>query len=57
MKSFLQRWLINTLAVLVATYAVSGIRYESPLDLFGAALVLGILNAIVRALLFFLSLP
>ncbi|MEO7300934.1 MAG: phage holin family protein [Verrucomicrobiota bacterium] len=57
MKSFLKRWLINTLAVLVATYAIPGIRYESPLDLFGAALVLGILNAIVRPLLLFLSLP
>lgn len=57
MKSFLQRWLINTLAVLIATYVVPGIDYGKPLDLFVAALVLGILNAILRPLLMFLSLP
>ncbi len=57
MKSFLQRWLINTLAVLAATYIVPGINYGKPLDLFIAALVLGILNAILRPLLLLLSLP
>ena len=57
MKSFLQRWLINTLAVLVATYVVSGISYGKPIDLFVAALVLGILNAFLRPILWFLSLP
>jgi putative membrane protein len=57
MKSFLQRWLINTLAVLVATYVVSGISYGKPVDLFVAALILGILNAILRPLLLLLSLP
>ena len=57
MKSFLQRWLINTLAVLVATYLVSGISYGKPIDLFVAALILGILNAILRPLLMLLSLP
>ncbi|MEO5804170.1 MAG: phage holin family protein [Verrucomicrobiota bacterium] len=57
MKSFLQRWLINTLAVLVATYLVAGITYGKPIDLFVAALILGILNAILRPLLMLLSLP
>jgi putative membrane protein len=57
MKSFLQRWLINTLAVLVASYIVSGITYGKPIDLFVAALILGILNAILRPLLMLLSLP
>ena len=54
---FLQRWLINTLAVLVASYIVSGISYGRPIDLFVAALILGILNAILRPLLMLLSLP
>ena len=54
---FLQRWLINTLAVLVASYIVSGISYGRPIDLFVAALILGILNAILRPILMLLSLP
>ena len=57
MKAFLQRWLINTLAVLVATYIIPGIGYGEPIDLFVAALVLGILNAILRPVLMLLSLP
>jgi putative membrane protein len=57
LKSFLQRWLINTLAVLVATYFVSGITYNKPVDLIVATLILGILNAFVRPMLMLLSLP
>jgi len=56
-KRFLQGWIINTLAVLVAVYLVSGIHYEKPLDLVVASLVLGILNAVIRPFLFFLALP
>src|SRR5258708_7327559 len=47
-KKFLQSWLINTLAVLVAVYIVPGIHYRSWLDLFVASLLLGILNAVIR---------
>lgn len=57
LKSFLQRWLINTLAVLVATYLVKGITYNKPIDLVAATLILGILNAFLRPLLLLLSLP
>ena len=57
MKKFIQSWLINTLAVLVAVYIVKGIKFEKPLDLFVASLVLGILNAILRPILMFLALP
>jgi putative membrane protein len=57
LKTFLQRWLINTLAVLVAVKLVNGIRYDSNLDLLVATLVLGILNAFLRPLLLVLSLP
>ncbi len=57
-KEFLRRWVINTLAVLIATYVVgSGIHYEKALDLFVASLVLGLLNAFLRPLLLLLSLP
>ncbi|HEY5911211.1 MAG TPA: phage holin family protein [Verrucomicrobiae bacterium] len=57
MKKFIQSWLINTLAVLVAVHIVHGIRYENWLYLLLASLVLGILNAFLRPLLLFLALP
>lgn len=57
MRRFIQSWLINTLAVLVACYVVSGIHYEKPLDLFVASLVLGILNAVLRPVLMLLTFP
>ncbi len=57
MKKFILRWLINTLAVLVAAYVVKGIHYGKELDLLVASLVLGILNTILRPILMLLALP
>ena len=59
LKSFLQRWLINTLAVLVAVYVVPGIRFtdNSLLTPLVTSLVLGILNAFIRPILMLLALP
>jgi putative membrane protein len=57
LKRFLQSWLINTLAVLVAVYIVKGIRYEKPLDLCVASLLLGILNTFLRPILVIFALP
>ena len=57
LKSFLQQWLISTLAVLVATQMVNGIRYDSWSGLLVATLLLGILNTFLRPLLTMLSLP
>ena len=54
---FLQRWIINTVAVLVATHIVPGIRYETVPDLFVASLLFGILIAFLRPVLFWLTLP
>jgi putative membrane protein len=56
-RFFWQRWLITTLSVLVASHVVPGIRYESLGGLFLAALALGVLNAIVRPVLVFFTLP
>jgi putative membrane protein len=56
-KKFLQSWLVNTLAVLVAVYIVPGIHYQKALDLVIASLLLGILNAVIRPVLFLLTLP
>ncbi|MEO6034693.1 MAG: phage holin family protein [Verrucomicrobiota bacterium] len=69
MKSFFQRWIINTLAVLVAAWLLNGISYSwtslhlgqfraaIPTGLLFAALLLGILNAFLRPILLLLSLP
>ncbi len=57
LKAFLQRWSINTLAVLVAANVVRGIRYDNLTGLLVASLLLGILNAFVRPIMLLLSLP
>jgi putative membrane protein len=57
MKSFFQRWIILTLAVLVAAQIVPGINYGSASGLLIATLLLGILNAFVRPVMMFLSFP
>jgi len=55
---FLQAWLINTLAVLVAAIILRGhMHYQTPVDLIVASLLLGILNAFVRPILMLLALP
>jgi putative membrane protein len=56
-KKFLQSWIINTLAVLVAAFVLKGIHYDKPLSLMVASLVLGILNTVLRPVLMFLALP
>ncbi len=57
LKKFCRRWLVNTLGVMVATNVVSGIQYDSLAGLLVAALLLGILNAILRPILLLFSLP
>lgn len=57
LKRFLQSWLVNTLAVLIAVYLIHGIHYEKWGDLFVASLLLGIFNAALRPVLMFLALP
>jgi len=55
---FLQSWVINTFAVLIAAIILHGhIRYENSGDLIIASLLLGILNAFVRPILMLLALP
>ncbi len=57
LKQFIQRWIISTVAVLVATYVVPGIGYQRWPDLLIATLVLGLLNGFLRPFLVLLSLP
>ena len=57
-KQFLQRWLINTGAVLVTVILLRGhIRYAETVDLFTASLLLGILNAFIRPIIMLMALP
>lgn len=57
-KKFIQSWLINTLAVLIMVLILNPhIRYENTIDLFVAALLLGILNAFFRPIMMLLALP
>jgi putative membrane protein len=57
MKEFLLRWFVTTLSVLGATWLIPGLHCETPGALLGAALLLGIINALVRPVLLLLSLP
>ncbi|MEK7066239.1 MAG: phage holin family protein [Patescibacteria group bacterium] len=49
--------LINTIAVFVAGYILPGIKVEGLGVALVAAIVLGILNSVVRPILLFLTLP
>ena len=57
LKRFIQSWLINTLAVLVAAKLIKGIHCQRLLDLVVASLLLGIFNAVLRPVLIVLALP
>lgn len=58
MKPFLVRWLITTVAVLVASTLIPGIEVTGGMvALVGASLFLGIINALVRPVLLLLSIP
>lgn len=57
MMHLLLRWLLNTIALFIVANIVHGFHYESLTYLAIAALILGLLNAIVRPILFLLTLP
>ena len=57
MTYLLVRWILNTVALLLVANLVPGFHYQSVGTLAIAALVLGLLNAIVKPVLFLLTLP
>jgi len=57
MRGLLLRWLILTFAIMTAAYLFSGIHVSGFGSALFAALVLGILNAFFRPILFILTLP
>jgi putative membrane protein len=57
MRHFVFRWAATTVAVMVASSVIHGIRYDTVAALIGASLLLGIFNAFVRPVLLILSAP
>jgi putative membrane protein len=57
MVSFLVHWLVVAIGLAVATYLVPGVSVASGSALAVGALVLGFVNAVIRPLLTFLTLP
>ena len=51
------RWILSTLAILLAARLLDGIRVESFAAAFFAAAALGVLNALLRPLVLVLTLP
>ena len=57
MTGFLLRWMISALGLWVAQAVVPGVTIENTTTLLLAGLVLGFLNAVVRPVLVFFTLP
>jgi putative membrane protein len=55
--SFVARWFVTAVAVLAASKLVNGISYADYGSLAVAALLLGIINALVRPVLLLITLP
>jgi putative membrane protein len=57
MNSFLIRWIINTVGIVIVAHLMPGIDVDGLLPAVVAGLVLGVMNAIVRPVLVILTLP
>jgi putative membrane protein len=57
MPNFLLTWLVAALALLITAYFVPGLEFDSFISAAIAAVVLGLINAIVRPILVLLTLP
>ena len=55
--NLLFRWILNTLALFIVVTIVPHVHYGSIVTLAIAAAVLGLLNAVVKPVLFWLTLP
>lgn len=51
------KWLVSAIAVFITSYILPGVDIDSFGTTFIVALVLGIINAVVKPLLFILTLP
>lgn len=55
MRNFIIRFVINTAALAVAAWAIDGIEYGSVTDLLLVALVFGLVNALIKPIVSFLT--
>jgi putative membrane protein len=53
----LLRWVLSALSVIVTAYIVPGVRIANVWTAFVAALIIGLVNALVRPILILLTLP
>ena len=56
-RRFLLRWLINALAIYVASKVVPGIYVRDEWAIIAVALILGLVNALIRPLIKFFTCP
>ncbi len=57
MKGFVIRMVVNTVALAVTAYVFEGIAFQGVAALLVASLLIGVMNAFVRPVLIFLTLP
>ncbi|MDE3010707.1 MAG: phage holin family protein [Pseudomonadota bacterium] len=57
LSGFLLQWAVSSFSLWIASYLFSGIRFADGGSLLVAALLLGVVNALVRPLLILLTLP
>jgi len=57
MLTLVARWIVNAAALLLVAYLYPGVHVDGFLPALGAALVLGLVNAVIRPILVLLTLP
>lgn len=57
LEDFLVHWAIMSMSLWVASFIFKGLKFESSGSLVIAALVLGFANAVIKPILFWLTLP
>ncbi len=57
MRPFFTRWIATTIAVAVAEHLLAGMYADGWMSLIVAALLLGVINAVIRPIMLLLSLP
>ena len=57
MRGFIIRWVVNAIALVMTAAILKGVNFNGILAPFVAALVIGVLNAIVRPVLIIITLP
>ncbi len=57
MRSILAKWVLNAFALWIVSNVMSGISVSGTLAVFVAAAVIGLVNALLRPILIFLTIP